>query len=174
MVVWITGLSGAGKTTLSVALQNRLRHEAAGVVCIDGDAIRAVMGSSLGFLESDRRVQIGRLQALAKYLSDQGLLVIVAALYSHPELLEWNRRHFARYVEIYLRASLDALRRRDGKGLYAGTPNVVGVDIPWHAPASADLVIDTDRLRPVDEMVDQVVAAIATVSPMDPASRGRG
>jgi len=160
-VVWVTGLSGAGKTTVSHALRARLRREGETAVCLDGDVIRAAMGDGLGYRENDRRVQISRLQALARYLSAQDLTVIVAALYSHAELLDWNRRNFPRYVEVYLRASLDALRRRDAKGLYAGRPDVVGVDIPWYAPATPDVVLDTDELRPPDELAAAIVAAMA-------------
>jgi bifunctional enzyme CysN/CysC len=159
-VVWITGLSGAGKTTLSLGVRDCLRRTTAGVVCLDGDVVREVMGADLGYRESDRQVQIRRLQALAKALSDQGIVVIVAALYSHPELLAWNRRHFGRYVEVYLRASLTALRKRDTKGLYSGIRDVVGVDIPWHPPAAPDLVVDTETFRPPEEVAEQVVAAI--------------
>ena len=72
---------------------------------------------------------------------------LVAALYAHPELLAWNRRSFADYFEVVLDASIDLVRQRDPKGLYARVagmerPEVVGIDIPWHAPQSADLVVD--------------------------------
>jgi cytidine diphosphoramidate kinase len=158
-VVWITGLSGTGKTTLSEALRKRLREANMAAVCLDGDVIRAVMGD-LGYKEADRRVQIGRIQKLAKALSDQGITVIVAALYSHPDLLTWNREHFGSYVEVYLCASLAALRRRDGKGLYSGVTDVVGIDIPWHAPTAPDVIIDTNDFSPPDALAEDLVAVI--------------
>ncbi len=140
MVIWITGLSGVGKTTLATALYEAMKPGLPALVRIDGDEVRALFGNSLGFTESDRRLQIQRLQSLATMLDGQGLVVIVAALYAHPELLAWNRDHFSDYFEIYLEASMDLVRSRDSKGLYAKAQagemaDVVGVDVPWAIPA---------------------------------------
>jgi adenylylsulfate kinase-like enzyme len=146
MVIWITGLSGAGKTTLATALYEAMKPRLLALVRIDGDEVRALFGNSLGFAESDRRLQIQRLQSLAAILDGQGITVIVAALYAHPDLLSWNRDHFSDYFEIYLDASLDLVRRRDSKGLYAKAdsgkmPDVVGVDVPWHAPDNPHMTV---------------------------------
>jgi len=165
MVIWITGLSGSGKTSLSSALFRLLKPRVPELVLLDGDTIRAVFGGDLGYREQDRVIQIKRLQKLAKVLSDQQLVVIVAALYSHPELFAWNRQNFQDYFEIYLEISLDTARRRDAKGVYAlsaplEAANVVGVDIPWHVPSSPDLVINVDNPPPPDTLARQVVAGI--------------
>ena len=144
-VVWITGLSGAGKTTLSDQLVAALRLRGHHVVALDGDAVRAAFGQRLGYDITARRTQIGRLQSLALFLSRQGCLVVVSALYSDHDLLAWNRAHLPNYTEVYLRASLGLLRQRNSKGLYeSGVQNVVGVDIAWHAPKNADLIFDCD------------------------------
>jgi adenylylsulfate kinase-like enzyme len=147
MVIWLTGLSGAGKTALSDALIAAVKPRLPTLVRLDGDVIRAIFGAGLGYSEPERVVQIKRIQALAKELDHQGFVVLVAALYAHPELLAWNRANFSDYFEVYLNTSLDEVRRRDSKGLYgrakAGEQhNVVGIDIPWHAPKNADLVLD--------------------------------
>jgi adenylylsulfate kinase len=165
MVIWITGLSGAGKTTLCRALWQALKPECPQLVCLDGDAVRAAFGHDLGYREADRRTQIQRMQRLAQLLAVQGLVVLVAALYAHPELLAWNRQHLPEYFEIYLKASTTTLRRRDAKGLYreatAGMrPHVVGVDIPWHAPEAPDLVIDVDTAPGAEVCAHQVMAAL--------------
>lgn len=145
MVVWITGLSGAGKTTLSRALRDLVKPRLPALALVDGDTVRA-MFADLGYTEPERVVQIQRLQQLAKFLSDQDVVAIVAALYASPELLGWNRQNLPGYFEVYIEAPMALLRERDSKGLYAGadggTENVVGVDIPWHAPTSPDMVID--------------------------------
>ncbi len=145
MVVWITGLSGAGKTTLSRALRDLVKPRLPGLALVDGDTVRA-MFADLGYTEPERVVQIQRLQQLAKFLSDQDVVAIVAGLYASPELLDWNRQNLPGYFEVYIEAPMALLRERDSKGLYAGadggTENVVGVDIPWHAPTSPDMVID--------------------------------
>jgi adenylyl-sulfate kinase len=169
MVIWVTGLSGSGKTTLCDAIWESLKPGMPELVSLDGDAVRAAFGGGLGYKEEDRMVQIGRIQQLAKILSDQGLVVLVAALYSHPDLLAWNRENIKGYFEIYLETSLQTLQDRDGKGLYKGAqsgeiPNVVGVDIPWNSPESPDLVINNDNPRPAEELARQVVAAIPRLS----------
>jgi adenylylsulfate kinase len=168
-VIWITGLSGAGKTTLCRALWQALKPECPQLVCLDGDAVRAAFGHDLGYREADRRTQIQRMQRLAQLLADQGLVVLVAALYAHPELLAWNRKNLRAYFEIYLKASTDTLRRRDAKGLYreatAGMrPHVVGVDITWHSPDAPDLVVDVDSAPSPAECARQVIAALPHLS----------
>ena len=153
MVIWLTGLSGAGKTSLAEALCRLLKPRLPQLVVLDGDVIRAAFGNDLSYAEPDRETQIRRLQNMAKVLSDQGLVVIVAAVYSHPDLLAWNREHLCGYFEVHLDASLDTVRGRDRKGLYAlaargEATNVVGVDIPWRPPAAPDLVIHMDEPDP--------------------------
>ena len=157
-VVWITGLSGAGKTTLSDQLVAALRLLGHHVVALDGDAVRAAFGQRLGYDVNARRTQIGRLQSLALFLSRQGCLVVVSALYSDHDLLAWNRAHLPNYTEVYLRASLGLLRQRNTKGLYeSGVENVVGVDIAWHAPKNADLVFDCDTGISADRLTTAIL-----------------
>ena len=147
MVIWVTGISGAGKTTVCQELVHVLKKDLPQTVLLDGDVIRDAFGNDLGYAEAARKIQIQRIQRLAKALSDQDLVVVVAALYAHPDLLAWNRENIQDYYEVYIDAPLDLVRERDPKGLYAkvaaGTmPDVVGIDIPWHAPEQPDLVID--------------------------------
>ena len=147
MIIWITGISGAGKTTLCEALRRLLKPRLPELVLLDGDVIRDIFGNDLGFAEPDRMRQIRRIQSIALELDRQGLVVLVAALYAHPSLLEWNRQNFTAYFEIYLEASLPLVQARDPKGLYAKVKRgemkeVVGLDIPWHSPTSPDLRID--------------------------------
>lgn len=165
MVIWVTGLSGAGKTTLCQAIYRLLKPRLPELVLLDGDVVRAILSQDLGYRESDRIVQVKRIQGLAKCLSDQGVVVLVAALYSHPELLAWNREHFQDYVEVYLKASLETVRRRDPKALYAkasvGTmPHVVGMDIPWHEPVNPDLVINSDESESPESLAKTIVASV--------------
>lgn len=162
MVVWVTGLSASGKTTLCQGLYARLKPYVPELVVLDGEGVRTAFGDDLGYAEADRVQQVKRLQAIAKLLADQNLIVVVAVLYAHPELLEWNRKNLPGYVEVYLDASLETVATRDIKGLYEAaqqerTPNVVGIDIPWRAPVSPDLHISVDGDLSPAEIVDQVV-----------------
>ena len=165
MVIWITGISGAGKTTLADALFGALKPRHPTLVRIDGDEVRALFGDTLGFAESDRKVQIERIQKLAAMLDSQGMTVIVAALYAHPDLLAWNRENFSEYFEIYLDASLDLVRGRDPKGLYAKADagdmkDVVGLDVPWHAPNKAHMTVvakdDLDTGALATDIIDRI------------------
>jgi len=168
-VIWITGLSGAGKTTLAQELRARLAPACArSVVVLDGDALRIACGNDLGHAQADRVVQIGRMQRFARLLADQGVLVIAAALYADPDLLAWNREHLPRYLEVYIKASLPSLALRDYKGVYRNPSQVVGVDIPWHEPAAPDLVLDGDRLEPVGAWAESVRTAWDALDPERP------
>ncbi len=160
-VIWLTGLSGAGKSTIATALVDALKPARQGVVLIDGDTVRALFGGDLAYHEAARREQIGRIQRLAHWLGGQGLCVVVAALYAHPELLAWNRANLPGYFEIYVDAPMNLLRTRDTKGLYAGAAagavsSVVGVDIPWHAPEHPDMVVDAARMDPPAETAQAI------------------
>ena len=165
MVIWVTGLSGSGKTTLCKALWKLLKPQLPELVLFDGDVIRAVFGNDLGYREEDRVVQIKRLQNIARVLVEQNMVVLVAALYSNPVLLDWNRKNLGRDFEGYLKASMNTLRARDVKGLYsqaanAKTSDIVGLDIPWHAPVSPDLVIDADNPEIPAVLARRVVAVV--------------
>jgi adenylylsulfate kinase len=164
-VIWVTGLSGCGKTTLCDALHALLKPRMPHLIKLDGDEVRAAFGNDLGYAESERKKQIGRIQRIAGMLADQGLVVLVAALYAHPDLLAWNRENLPRYFEVYLRADLEFLKQRDLKSLYlkglrGEIENVVGIDIPWHAPQRADMVIDAAAAKAADLLALDLVRAI--------------
>lgn len=168
-VIWVTGLSGSGKTTLCEAVWRSLKPVLPQLVLLDGDTIRSAFGGALGYREEDRMVQVQRVQGLAKMLSEQGLLVLVAVLYSNPDLLTWNRQNLNNYFEIYLEASLSTLLGRDNNDLYGKAKrgeitNVVGVDIPWQAPTSPDLVINTSFPSSPDSLAQQVISTIPSLS----------
>ena len=162
MVIWLTGLSGAGKTTISQILYQRLKPRMPELVVLDGDMIRNSLSTDLGFTEEDRVRQISRVQRLAGLLSTQQIVVIVAVVYANAELLEWNRRNLPQYLEVLVDAPLEIVQARDPKGLYGRmargeTSNVVGIDLPWHRPARPDLIIDT-TLGPTAEDAARVIA----------------
>lgn len=166
MVIWFTGLSGAGKTTICQLMYARLKPQLPELVLLDGDAIRETLSTDLGFDEADRVRQISRVQRLAKLLSSQGLVVLVAVVYANDELLAWNRREIADYIEVLVDAPVDVVRARDPKGLYGRlsrgeTSQVVGVDLPWHRPQRPDVILHpVTHPTPVDG-----AAAVASAVP---------
>ena len=117
MVIWITGISGAGKTTIANSLIEKYKNKLPHLINLDGDVVRKLYGDDLGYEENDRISQIKRMQKICLFLENQNLIIIVSALYSNPTLMEWNRKYFSNYFEIYLNVPLELVKRRDPKGL---------------------------------------------------------
>ncbi len=146
MVIWLIGLSAAGKTTVGRLLAERLKAEAGNLVFLDGDLLRDVWGDRLGHDVDGRRRNAHRISHLCRMLDAQNIHVVAAVLSLFPEWQQWNREQFSRYFEVFLDVPMNVLEERDPKGLYARAragqePNVVGVDIPFPRPAAADLTI---------------------------------
>jgi adenylylsulfate kinase len=163
-VVWLVGLSGSGKSTLAQALRGAI-GAVAPIVVLDGEAVRAAIADDLGWCGADRLTHSGRLARMARLLGSQRLVVVVTDACSDADQLAWNRANLPGYLEIYLRASLEKLARRDLRGLYARAligqaHDVVGMDIPWHEPAGADLTLDMDDPEPPEVLALRVALLI--------------
>src|SRR5271155_4798622 len=166
-VFWITGLSGAGKTTLGRELTSRLRAAGRPVTFLDGDALRSVIAEDLGHTAEDRQRSAMRNARLCRLLAEQGVDVVCATISLFHEVQRWNRENIPGYREIYLRVPIDELRRRDSKGIYAGAQrgdarNVVGLDLPAEAPEAPDLVLDNYGALDVATAVDRILAVCAS------------
>ena len=145
-VYWITGLSGAGKTTLGQELSRRLRAAGQRVIFLDGDALRSAIAEDLGHSAGERRRAAMRNARLCLLLAEQGADVVCATISLFYEVQRWNRENIPGYREIYLRVPMDELRRRDSKGIYASAQrgearDVVGIDVLAEVPEAPDLVI---------------------------------
>jgi cytidine diphosphoramidate kinase len=167
-VLWITGLSGAGKTTLSDATASRLRSQGEVVVLLDGDELRAVFGAVA--VNTQNHGREGRLALAMQYarlcrvLADQGLTVVIATISLFREVHAWNRENLPGYFEVYLKMPIEELRRRDPKGLYrrfdAGVvTNVAGLDLVIDEPACADLVFEFVVGQTPAVIAEQLIAA---------------
>jgi adenylylsulfate kinase-like enzyme/phosphohistidine swiveling domain-containing protein len=146
-VFWITGLSGAGKTTVGMELWRRLRAAGHAVVFLDGDVMRAVIGEELGHTLAHRRQAAMRNARLCQLLASQGQDVVCATISLFHEVQRWNRANIPGYREIYLQVPMEELRRRDFKGVYASAsradaPNVMGLDLQPEVPESPDLILE--------------------------------
>ena len=147
MVVWLIGLSGAGKTTLANKIVTDANKTSQKTVLIDGDVIREVFGHDLGYTMENRLVNAQRICQLGKFLDSQGIDVVCAILSLFPETREWNRKHLDNYYEVFIDTPIDILVDRDSKGIYGKytkgeISNVAGMDLEFHLPKEADLVID--------------------------------
>lgn len=164
MVIWIIGLSGTGKTTLASQVVERIRQLNGKVVLLDGDLIRTLFGNDVDHTIEGRRRNAERLSVLSKFLADQGINVVAAVLSIFPEWRRWNRENISDYSEVYIKASMQTLLRRDIKNLYARAAkgeivNVVGVDIPFPEPENPDLVIENNvDLLDFQELTDRIMS----------------
>jgi cytidine diphosphoramidate kinase len=152
MVVWIIGLSGAGKTTLANEVVAHVRRVQRNVVLIDGDLIREIFGNDLGHTMEDRRTNANRICQLGKFLDDQGINVVCAILSLFPESRSWNREHLQNYYEVFIDTPMRDLVQRDSKGIYRRYNNgeirdVAGIDMDFPVPESADLTISNTDSR---------------------------
>ncbi len=152
--LWFTGLSGAGKTTLTQAILPELRARGVLVEVLDGDEVRTNLSKGLGFSKEDRDTNIRRIGYVARLLSRNGVGVIAAAISPYREIRDEVRASIeadgAKFVEIFVSATLDTLVSRDVKGLYkkaiAGEiKQFTGVSDPYEEPLSPELVISSDN-----------------------------
>jgi cytidine diphosphoramidate kinase len=152
MIVWLVGLSGAGKTTIARELHRQWQAKDPATVLIDGDEIRGIFKhdqNPAAYTPAERRISGERIVAMSTWLDAQGINAVVSVLCIFPDILATNRDRYSGYFEVFVDAPMAALEARDSKGLYAaaraGTmPDVVGVDIPFPAPEHPDLVIRND------------------------------
>ena len=161
-VIWLTGLSGAGKSTIADALERRLYDEGISSYVLDGDNLRTGLNRDLGFGEADRVENIRRTSEVAKLMADAGLVVIVAFIAPFRSEREMARSLLVnhRFSEVYVDVPLEVAEARDPKGLYkkarrGDLPNFTGIDSPYEAPESADLRLDTGSLS-VEECVEKL------------------
>ncbi len=175
--LWFTGLSGSGKTTISRLLEGRLLERGSKLEILDGDVVRENLSKGLGFSKEDRDTNIRRIAFVADLLSRNGVPVITAAISPYAEIRGEARELMGeRFVEVYVKASVDTCAERDVKGLYAKAfageiKEFTGVSDPNEAPENAEVVCDTEaetaeesaeKLLEYLEQRDLIPAAAAT------------
>jgi len=164
--IWLTGLTGAGKTTIAYALERRLFDAGKQCYVLDGENVRLGVNKDLGFSADDRNENVRRAAEVAKLLNDAGLTAICAFLSPYDE----GRKLVARiigedsFVEVYLSAPIEECKKRNPDGMYdmaddGQIKQFTGVTAPYEVPESPDIVIPTHQMG-IDECVDMILAKL--------------
>lgn len=155
---WITGLSGAGKTTIGNRVYYKMKSRNDNTIILDGDILKKIAGKDLGYRREERLERAYRYSALCKLLTDQGINVIICTIAMFDEVREWNRRNIENYVEVFLDVDLEVLKARDKKGLYSKKKeNIAGLDVQIEYPKTPDIVIKNDGKHSIEESVQRIL-----------------
>ena len=164
VIIWLTGLSGSGKTTTGKILEKRFREIGSRVEFLDGDELRRTISSELGFSKEDRETHARMFAFLSQLLSRNGVITIVALISPYRSFREYARNLGGNFVEVWVKCSLETCVRRDPKGLYKSASkgdirNMTGIQAPYEPPTNAEVVIDTEEEGPekcADRIIDYV------------------
>jgi adenylylsulfate kinase len=163
VTIWLTGLSGSGKSTIAVATERALHERGHAAYVLDGDNIRHGLNKNLGFSPTDRTENIRRIGEVAKLFTDAGLVTLTSFISPYRADRDAVRAIMAPgdFLEVYVDASLETCESRDVKGLYAKArageiPEFTGISAPYEEPESPELVLDTNR-QSVEESVGRLM-----------------
>jgi len=162
--VWLTGLSGAGKSTIANLLEQEIRKSTKNVEVLDGDVVRTNLSKGLGFSKEDRDTNIRRIAFVCDLLTRNGVAVISAAISPYRDVRDESLEIIGDYIEVYVKCTLDELVNRDVKGLYAKAlrgeiENFTGVSDPYEEPINPDVLVETDK-ETVEQSVDKILGAL--------------
>jgi adenylylsulfate kinase len=172
--LWFTGLSGAGKTTITNQLVKELLKRGSKLEVLDGDVVRENLSKGLGFSKEDRDTNIRRIAFVANLLSRNGVPVITAAISPYREIRDEARQMMGdRFIEIYVKASVETCEERDVKGLYAKARSgeikeFTGVSDPYEEPVDPEITVETEQQSP-EESAQQIVGYLEKHGWLKPA-----
>jgi bifunctional enzyme CysN/CysC len=166
-VLWFTGLSGSGKSTVARRLERRLFEQGCQTTYLDGDNVRHGLNGDLGFSPADRKENIRRVAEVARLAFDHGTLTICTFISPFAADRDFARSLLpeGRFIEVYVKCDLEVLKRRDPKGLYAKAlrgeiPEFTGVSSPYEEPSTPEILVETD-VQTVDDIVDLILDELA-------------
>ncbi len=172
--LWFTGLSGAGKTTITELIVKELEARGSAIEVLDGDVVRQNLSKGLGFSKEDRDTNIRRVAFVADLLSRNGVPVITAAISPYREIRDEARQLMdGRFIEAYVKASVEECERRDVKGLYAKArageiKEFTGVSDPYEPPENPEVVLETEEQTP-EESAAAIIAYLEERELIPPA-----
>ncbi|TDJ81183.1 adenylyl-sulfate kinase [Campylobacter volucris] len=158
-IIWLTGLAGSGKSTIGKALYEKIKEKNKNIIYLDGDELRDLLGH-YGY-DKKGRIDIALKRAkFAKFLNEQGMIVVVTTISMFNEIYKYNRENFKNYIEIYVKCEMQELIKRDQKGLYTQAlegkiKEVVGVDINFDEP-NPSLIIENSKQENLKQKVDKI------------------
>jgi adenylylsulfate kinase-like enzyme len=163
---WITGLSGAGKTTIGTLFYSYLQETKNNVVYLDGDTLRKIFSDNHQYSLPERKILAMRYSRLCKMLTDQGIDVVIATISMFHEVRKWNRENIENYNEIYIKVPMEVLIARDQKKLYSlalrgEVKHVMGIDIEVEEPDNPDIVINNDGSIMPEDMITELIRKLA-------------
>lgn len=168
-VIWFTGISGAGKTTIASIVEQRLIDRGLPVHNLDGDELRLGLNKDLGFTDADRRENIRRVGELSRLFNNAGMIVLVAAISPFREGRDMARELAGpnNFVEVHVDTPLEVAEERDPKGLYQRArsgqlKNFTGIDSPYEAPLHPEVRVDSARVS-ASEAADQIVRTLISL-----------
>jgi adenylylsulfate kinase len=165
MIIYITGLSGAGKTTLAKALYKSIKKKFPNTIWIDGDNLRKLIQSTRKHNKKSRIKRYRKMIRLAKFCYEQKINVIISVLYFNDFIFKNNKKIFKNYFQIYLKSDIKDLIKRDSKKIYSKNinkkkPFLVGVDIKWNEPKKSDLIIKNFFSKKVNLVKSSILTKI--------------
>lgn len=172
--IWFTGLSGSGKSTVSLLVEEELRRRGQKVELLDGDVVRTHLSKGLGFSKEDRDTNIKRIAFVCDLLTRNDVIAIAAAISPYKEIRDYAREQIGAFVEVFVDCPLDVCISRDVKGLYekaiAGeVKNFTGVSDPYEEPASPEVVLRTDEESP-EESASRVIKRLEELGYIEAAA----
>ncbi|HIK04192.1 MAG TPA: adenylyl-sulfate kinase [Trichormus sp. M33_DOE_039] len=165
-ILWLTGLSSAGKTTIAQGVAEGLQKRNYPTELLDGDIVRTHLSQGLGFSKQDRDTNVRRIGFVANLLSRNGIIAIVAAISPYRQVREELKQTTTNFIEIYIQAPLAICESRDVKGLYAKArkgeiKNFTGISDPYEEPINPEIICQTDQFT-VEQCVNQVLHYLET------------
>jgi len=166
VAIWLTGLSGSGKTTISIPLLEKLKKMGYKVQILDGDVVRQKLTKDLGFSKEDRDKNIERVTFVAQQLVNHGVIVVCAFISPYISERLYARNEIDSFIEVFVKCPLEVCEKRDVKGLYAKArageiKNFTGIDDPYEEPKNPEIIANTS-ISSIDEEVDLIVNYLKT------------